>query len=218
MQKKSNLILAQATLMFITIVVFGIIITFEKGNIFLKKYIQKKIDNYYQEYYQKDDLKKSDLIYDKNNQTYYITYSNKINKDHNFKITYHKNKITSTYDNDYIKGKQILKKRSNKIQKEWKKTLQDTIYQSCNILFYDLDKYQKKSQEQILKSNNLKESGLYQIECQIDTYDHSDKKTNELFKTLDTITTSNNFLPKSYTLILRDDGIIKKITRKKGEL
>lgn len=218
MQKKEHLIFGQAILMLIIIIVFGSIITLEKGNIFLRKQIQKKIENYYKQHYQNKELESSDLIYDKKEHIYYITYTNKTNKDHDFKIIYDKNKISSTYDNDYLKGKQLLKTKSKEIKKEWDQIFKDTIYQSCNIIFYHLDNYQEKQKQKIIKDNNLKESGLYQINCLIDTYDHSDKNVNELFKTLDMMATTNKFLPKNYTLTLRDNGIIKEITKEKGEL
>ena len=109
---RKKLILGQAFLLFFILIFFFFLWFQVKGNPLLYLKAGRAIQDYYEEYYQDLDLKKGEVTYHQDDQSYTITYTNQEEPLLNFTITYHKGKITSNYEENYENGKELLEDRS----------------------------------------------------------------------------------------------------------
>lgn len=199
MKQQKRLLIGRGIFVFITFVALGVIVVTEKAGDLLIPRIQKKMDNYINDNYKdiKDTLSFKDITY--KNTTYTMKVVSKENKNHYFYIKYYGKKITDTYKEDYLKGKNIL----NYIQKKIKKEIESKTATSCDIeIPQTLDKYTSIVQEEILKENNLLNLKFFNIKKEL-VIDNWDKKniTNRIVKTINTYK-ENDITPRSYTITI----------------
>lgn len=180
----------------------------EKGGLIFSNKVQDKIDTYLNENYSSvKNIKKNNIEY--NNKIFKVKVESKINSNHFFYITYTKRKITDTYNNDYIEGKNLLahieKELENKITNKTK--LECTVH-STNTL----NNYSEKIQEKLIKEENLLELKFYYIEKELIIKKWNSKDiTNEIIKFIEIIN-KNNIKPKYYKIIItQEDDITNSI-------
>lgn len=199
MNKQKRLLIGRGIFVFIVFVALGVIVVTEKAGGLLIPRAQKKIDNYINDNYKdiKDTLKFNKITY--KNTTYTMKVVSKENKNHYFYIKYYGKKITDTYKEDYLEGKNIL----TYIQKKIKKDIESKTTTSCDIeIPQTLDKYTNIVQEEILKEDNLLQLKFFNIKKEIIIEDWDKKSiTNKIVKTIN-IYKENNITPRSYTITI----------------
>ncbi len=203
MDKRQKLVLERAIFVLIISIAFGVIIITEKmGSILIPK-ATKKINNYIEEKYNKDDFILSDVTF--KNTTYTMKVTSKKNPHHYFYINYYARKMTDTYKKDYIEGKNLL----NYLKKELKKEIMKKTATSCDIeITSTLDKYTNTVKERIIKEDNLLELKFYNIkkELLIDNW-NEDNIVNIINSFIDNYK-ENNITPKSYKIIITNKSDI----------
>lgn len=201
MDKYKKLNIARSIFAFIIFVAFGIIICTEKGGDILIPKINKKINEYLTTNYTNiiNETIQEEIIY--KNKTFSMKIHNKLNKNHYFYITYKNGKITDTYQEDYLKGKSLLKELSTKLEKEiYNKTKINT---KVNILS-SLDKYTSKIQKIIIKEDNLTNIKIYSLAINLDLKTwNKETAANVITNTLKTFI-NNNINPKSYIITINN--------------
>ena len=120
---------------FVIILCFGLLIIKTKSSEFKQNKLKEKFD-----FYLKD--KHSDIYDDikilktyKKGDTYYSKVVNKNNNKLYFNLSYKNKKISSTYKNDYLEGKTLLKYYEGIINNELKKKNKNSLYSNINISF-----------------------------------------------------------------------------------
>ena len=139
---------------------FSYLILQEKGNPLIKIKLEKKLTTYINNHYQEiiDDVEIGKLHYD---HSYYINVYNKNNHNLFFKVIYKNKKIASTYKEDYVLGKTLLKKYEKSIESE----LKSKKYQSIKVHFLDnLNDFDTSTKNKLLNNNSIKSLPIYKIE------------------------------------------------------
>ena len=149
----NSLMIGQALLWGLIIIFFGIIVVREKVPSLKSKTVEEDINAYYEEKYKDLDVLSSDLEYNKDDNSYSITYYNKDYRELNFTITSLNNKITDNYKENYIKGKEVLEKASKEVLDKYEEIFKNTNFQNIKIEFKDLDKYSGAEVIDILRRN-----------------------------------------------------------------
>ena len=118
MNKYKKLNIARGIFTFIIFVAFGIIICTEKGGNFLIPKVQEKLNEYLTTNYTNiiNDTIQEEIIY--KDRTFTMKIYDKKNKNHYFYVKYDNGKITDTYQEDYIKGQNILNEIKNNLEQE----------------------------------------------------------------------------------------------------
>lgn len=218
MIQKKQLILAQGLLLLFIFLSFYTIVFIKQGNPFLAQKAKQKIQAYYQEKFEKDNtLIAQELTYDHRHKTYQIAYYDPTYTDRSFTISYRQQKISDTYQQDYVEGKKLLQKRSLTIQKKWQHTLLESNYQNIHITFAKLNEYSLKQQQQLLKNQQLEKSGLYQVSLTLPTKEVNEVIAKERLTDLDVLAHANHLIANKYTLFLKNDHQTLKITKEKEQ-
>ena len=118
--------IGQALLFGLVIIFFGIIIVREKVPSLKSKNVEEDINTYFEENYNDLDVSKGDLKYNKDDNSYSITYYDKDYKELNFTITYSNNKTTDNYKDNYVKGKDVLKRASKDVLDKYEDIFSNT--------------------------------------------------------------------------------------------
>ena len=204
----NSLMLGQAMLFGIIIIFFGIIIVREKVPSIKSKTVEEDINTYYEENYKDLDVSRGDLKYNKDDNSYSITYYNKDYEELNFTITSLNNKITDNYKENYVKGKEVLKNASKEVLDKYKEIFKNTNFQNIKIEFKDLDKYSKAEAIDILEGN-IYNTGYYSVSYYVKVDSLDDVYLNNLINSFNSIALSNGLNTNNYSVTFDNNGIIK---------
>lgn len=200
--------LGQAMLFGIIIIFFGFIIVREKVPTLKSKTVEEDINTYYEENYEDLDVSKGDLKYNKDDNSYSITYYNKDYEELNFTITSLNNKITDNYKENYVKGKEVLRNASKEVLDKYKEIFKNTNFQNIKIEFKDLDKYNKAEAIDILEGN-IYNTGYYSVSYYVKVDSLDDVYLNNLINSFNSIALSNGLNTNNYSVTFDNNGIIK---------
>lgn len=202
---KNSLIIGRAIFTMFVIISFGLIIMNEKGGELFTPKIKEKIEEYLNTNYAdiKDTININEIQYKNNKYKAKVISNNK-----SFYVTYYKGKITDTYEEDYILGKEIL---TNK-EKEIEKIIKEKTNLDCNVKFIKtINEYSEKVQNRIINEDvsNLK---IYYIEKELLINSFNSKEIIfEINKFINTLL-SNNITPKYFIIKIQDkNDIINEI-------
>ena len=204
----NSLMLGQAMLFGIIIIFFGFIIVREKVPTLKSKTVEEDINTYYEENYKGLDVSKGDLKYNKDDNSYSITYYNKDYEELNFAITSLNNKITDNYKENYVKGKEVLRNASKEVLDKYKEIFKNTNFQNIKIEFKDLDKYSKAEAIDILEGN-IYNTGYYSVSYYVKVDSLDDVYLNNLINSFNSIALSNGLNTNNYSVTFDNNGIIK---------
>ena len=204
----NSLMLGQAMLFGIIIIFFGFIIVREKVPTLKSKTVEEDINTYYEENYEDLDVSKGDLKYNKDDNSYSITYYNKDYEELNFTITSLNNKITDNYKENYVKGKEVLRNASKEVLDKYKEIFKNTNFQNIKIEFKDLDKYSKVEAIDILEGN-IYNTGYYSVSYYVKVDSLDDVYLNNLINSFNSIALSNGLNTNNYSVTFDNNGIIK---------
>ena len=207
-RKMNSLMLGQAMLFGIIIIFFGFIIVREKVPTLKSKTVEEDINTYYEENYEDLDVSKGDLKYNKDDNSYSITYYNKDYEELNFTITSLNNKITDNYKENYVKGKEVLRNASKEVLDKYKEIFKNTNFQNIKIEFKDLDKYNKAEAIDILEGN-IYNTGYYSVSYYVKVDSLDDVYLNNLINSFNSIALSNGLNTNNYSVTFDNNGIIK---------
>lgn len=207
-RKMNSLMLGQAMLFGLIIIFFGFIIVREKIPSLKYKSVEEDINSYYKENYNDLDVSKSDLKYNKENNSYSITYYDKDYKELNFTITSTNNKISDNYKENYIRGKEVLRKASKKVLDKYKEIFSNTNYQNIKVEFEDLNKYSKAEAIDILE-DNIYNTGYYSVSYYVKVDSLDDIYLSNLINSFNSIAVSNGLKANNYSVTFDNNGIIK---------
>ena len=200
--------LGQAMLFGIIIIFFGFIIVREKVPSIKSKTVEEDINTYYEENYKGLDVSRGDLKYNKDDNSYSITYYNKDYEELNFTITSLNNKITDNYKENYVKGKEVLKNASKEVLDKYKEIFKNTNFQNIKVEFKDLDKYSKAEAIDILEGN-IYNTGYYSVSYYVKVDSLDDVYLNNLINSFNSIALSNGLNTNNYSVTFDNNGIIK---------
>lgn len=200
--------LGQAMLFGIIIIFFGFIIVREKVPSIKSKTVEEDINTYYEENYKDLDVSRGDLKYNKDDNSYSITYYNKDYEELNFTITSLNNKITDNYKENYVKGKEVLNNASKEVLDKYKEIFKNTNFQNIKIEFKDLDKYSKAEAIDILEGN-IYNTGYYSVSYYVKVDSLDDVYLNNLINSFNSIALSNGLNTNNYSVTFDNNGIIK---------
>ena len=204
----NSLMLGQAMLFGIIIIFFGFIIVREKVPTLKSKTVEEDINTYYEENYKDLDVSRGDLKYNKDDNSYSITYYNKDYEELNFTITSLNNKITDNYKENYVKGKEVLNNASKEVLDKYKEIFKNTNFQNIKIEFKDLDKYSKAEAIDILEGN-IYNTGYYSVSYYVKVDSLDDVYLNNLINSFNSIALSNGLNTNNYSVTFDNNGIIK---------
>ena len=204
----NSLMLGQAMLFGIIIIFFGFIIVREKVPSIKSKTVEEDINTYYEENYKRLDVSRGDLKYNKDDNSYSITYYNKDYEELNFAITSINNKITDNYKENYVKGKEVLRNASKEVLDKYKEIFKNTNFQNIKIEFKDLDKYSKAEAIDILEGN-IYNTGYYSVSYYVKVDSLDDVYLNNLINSFNSIALSNGLNTNNYSVTFDNNGIIK---------
>lgn len=206
--KINSLIIGQALLFGIIIIFFGIIIVKEKIPNLKSRNVEEDINTYYKENYNNLDLTKGNLKYHKDDNSYSITYYDKDYKELNFTITSLNNKITDNYNENFIKGKEIMNEVSKKVLDKYKDIFDNTNFEKLKINFKDLDEYNDAEKINILESN-IYNTGYYSVSYYVKVDSLDEIYLNNLINSFNNISLSNGLKTNNYSVTFDNNGIIK---------
>ena len=204
----NSLMLGQAMLFGIIIIFFGFIIVREKVPSIKSKTVEEDINTYYEENYKGLDVSRGDLKYNKDDNSYSITYYNKDYGELNFAITSINNKITDNYKENYVKGKEVLRNASKEVLDKYKEIFKNTNFQNIKIEFKDLDKYSKAEAIDILEGN-IYNTGYYSVSYYVKVDSLDELYLNNLINSFNSIALSNGLNTNNYSVTFDNNGIIK---------
>ena len=207
-RKMNSLMIGQALLFGLIIVFFGIIIVREKVPSLKSKNVEEDINVYYEDNYNDLDVSKGDLVYNKDDNSYSITYYDKAYEELNFTITSLNNKITDNYKDNYVKGKDVLKRASKDVLDKYKDIFSNTNYENIKVEFKDLDEYSKAEVVDILEGNIYK-TGYYSVSYYVKVDSLDEVYLNNLINSFNTIATDNDLVTNNYSVTFDNNGIIK---------
>ena len=207
-RKMNSLMLGQALLFGLIIVFFGIIIVREKVPSLKSKNVEEDINLYYEDNYHDLEVTKGDLEYNKDDNSYSITYYDKDYKELNFTITYSNNKTTDNYKENYVKGKDVLKRASKDVLDKYKDIFSNTNYENIKVEFKDLDEYNKAEVIDILEGN-IYNTGYYSVSYYVKVDSLDEVYLNNLINSFNTIAADNGLVTNNYSVTFDNNGIIK---------
>ena len=206
--KINSLIIGQALLFGIIIIFFGIIIVKEKIPNLKSRNVEEDINTYYKENYNNLDLTKGNLKYHKDDNSYSVTYYDKDYKELNFTITSLNNKITDNYNENFIKGKEIMNEVSKKVLDKYKDIFDNTNFEKLKINFKDLDEYNDAEKINILEGN-IYNTGYYSVSYYVKVDSLDEIYLNNLINSFNNISLSNGLKTNNYSVTFDNNGIIK---------
>ena len=213
-KKMNKLMLGQALLFGLIIVFFGFIIVKEKVPSLKSKTVLEDNNTYYEENYKDLDVSRGDLKYNKDDNSYSITYYDKDYDELNFTIKSINNKITDNYKENYVKGKSVIEKSTNLVLEKYEETFKNTNFQNIKIEFKDLNQYSKAEAIDILEGN-IYNTSYYSVSYYVKVDSLDDVYLNNLINSFNSIALSNGLNTNNYSVSFDNNGIIKIV---KGEI
>ncbi len=209
-RKMNKLMIGQALLFAVIIIFFGIIIVRERIPSLKIKTVEEDITNYFKENYSDLDVSKDKLKYNEDDNSYSITYYDKEYKELNFTIKSTNNKITDNYEDNFVKGKNVIKKKEKKVLNKYREVFNNTIYQDIKVDFKDLDKYSNIERKDILE-DNIYNTGYYSISYYVKVDNLDEVYLNNLIDSFNSISLDNGLIANSYSVTFDNNGIIKLV-------
>ncbi len=206
--KVNGLLLGQALLFGIIIVFGGIIIAREKIPYLDSKSEKKKINVYFQDNFNNLEVNKGEFKYNRNNNSYSITYYDKNYEKLNFTITSKNNRISDNYKENFVKGKEVIEYSSSLVLTKYNEVFKDTNYKNIEIFFNDLNEYNDAEKIDILE-NNIYNTLYYGISCDVKVDNLDTIYLNYLINNFIYIAKNNNLIANSYSFTFNNNGIIK---------
>ncbi|MBQ9018932.1 MAG: hypothetical protein IJ097_01300 [Bacilli bacterium] len=199
MNQQKKLIIERGIFTFILFIILGVIVVTEKmGGVLIPK-VTKKMNTYIKDNYKQE---KTNFIYDEvtyKNTTYKMKVKSKYNKYHYFYIYYYSKKITDTYKEDYLEGKNLL----NHIKKTIKKDIKNKTNINCEVeMTSKLNDYTDIVKQRIIKEDNILELKVFKVKKEFIINEWNEESiTNTINKYLNKFK-DNNITPKSHTIII----------------
>lgn len=208
MNEQKKLTYQMAILFLIIFVFFGVIIFKEKASFLYTPKIQEKFDKYIDENYMdiKNSIKLNKINY--KNNIFKLKLTSKQNKNLFFYLTYTNKKITSTYKEDFLEGKEFLKHISNSITKEIKSKTNEKV---TIIINKKLNDFSTSTQEKILKEKDLSSLKIYTLKKEIVIDNFSLTTIDSSLKEFTSILESNNINPKSFIITITNKEDLSRI-------
>ncbi len=207
-KKATKLIIGQALLFSIVIIFFGFIIIREKVPFFKAKDEEAAIKEYFEDNYSDLEVVSGDLEYNKDNNSYSITYYNKDYEELNFTITSLNNKITDNYEENYVEGKTIIENAAVSVLNKYKEIFDNTSYQDIKIVFKNLNEYSSDEIIDILE-DNIYNTGYFTVSYYVKVDSLDETYLNNLINSFNTIAIDNGLVTNNYSVTFDNDGIIK---------
>ena len=207
-RKMNRLMIGQALLLGLILIFFGFIIVREKVPSLKAEDEEKAINSYFNDNYNKLDVLSSDLEYNKDDNSYSITYYDKDYKELNFIIKSINNKITDNYEDNFVKGKSIIEKCEKLVLEKYNEVFKNTNYKDIKIEFKTLDKYSDEEKKDILEEN-IYNTGYYSVSYYVKVDSLDEIYLNNLINSFNTIAEEFGLITNSYSVTFDNNGIIK---------
>ena len=207
-RKMNRLMIGQALLLGLILIFFGFIIVREKVPSLKAEDEEKAINSYFNDNYNKLDVLSSDLEYNKDDNSYSITYYDKDYKELNFIIKSINNKITDNYEDNFVKGKSIIEKCEKLVLEKYNEVFKNTNYKDIKIEFKTLDKYSDEEKKDILEEN-IYNTGYYSVSYYVKVDSLDEIYLNNLINSFNTIAANNGLGTNNYSVTFDNNGIIK---------
>ena len=207
-RKMNRLMIGQALLLGLILIFFGFIIVREKVPSLKAEDEEKAINSYFNDNYNKLDVLSSDLEYNKDDNSYSITYYDKDYKELNFTIKSINNKITDNYEDNFVKGKSIIEKCEKLVLEKYNEVFKNTNYKDIKIEFKTLDKYSDEEKKDILEEN-IYNTGYYSVSYYVKVDSLDEVYLNNLINSFNTIAEEFGLITNSYSVTFDNNGIIK---------
>ena len=207
-RKMNRLMIGQALLLGLILIFFGFIIVREKVPSLKAEDEEKAINSYFNDNYNKLDVLSSDLEYNKDDNSYSITYYDKDYKELNFIIKSINNKITDNYEDNFVKGKSIIEKCEKLVLEKYNEVFKNTNYKYIKIEFKTLDKYSDEEKKDILEEN-IYNTGYYSVSYYVKVDSLDEVYLNNLINSFNTIAEEFGLITNSYSVTFDNNGIIK---------
>lgn len=207
-RKMNRLMIGQALLLGLILIFFGFIIVREKVPSLKAEDEEKAINSYFNDNYNKLDVLSSDLEYNKDDNSYSITYYDKDYKELNFTIKSINNKITDNYEDNFVKGKSIIEKCEKLVLEKYNEVFKNTNYKDIKIEFKTLDKYSDEEKKDILEEN-IYNTGYYSVSYYVKVDSLDEIYLNNLINSFNTIAEEFGLITNSYSVTFDNNGIIK---------
>lgn len=209
-RKMNKLMIGQAILFALIIIFFGFIVVREKVPRLKEKSVEEDINSYYEENYSDLEVSKDKLKYNEDDNSYSITYYDKEYKELNFTIESTNNKITDNYEDNFVKGKNVIKKKEKEVLNKYREVFNNTIYQDMKVEFKDLDEYSSLERKDILE-DNVYNTGYYSISYYVKVDSLDEVYLNNLIDSFNSISLNNGLIANSYSVTFDYNGIIKLV-------
>lgn len=207
-RKMNRLMIGQALLLGLILIFFGFIIVREKVPSLKAEDEEKAINSYFNDNYNKLDVLSSDLEYNKDDNSYSITYYDKDYKELNFTIKSINNKITDNYEDNFVKGKSIIERCEKLVLEKYNEVFKNTNYKDIKIEFKTLDKYSDEEKKDILEEN-IYNTGYYSVSYYVKVDSLDEIYLNNLINSFNTIAEEFGLITNSYSVTFDNNGIIK---------
>ena len=207
-RKMNKLMIGQALLFALIIIFFGFIIVREKVPALKEKSVEADITNYFKENYSDLDVARKDLEYNKDDNSYSITYYDEDYPLLNFTIKSINNKISDDYKENYVKGKSIILEKEKEVLNKYNEIFNNTIYQNIKVEFKNLDQYSDIEKKDILE-DNIYNTGYYSISYYVKVDNLDEVYLNNLIDSFNNIALNNGLVANSYSVTFDNNGIIK---------
>ena len=201
---KNGLTYGMALLFLISFVLLGLIVVEEKKDVIMLPKVEQALEKERKEKY--SDIEKEIIIekpsYEKDKKRFTQKITNKNNKNLYFYLYYKKKEITSTYEEDYKKGRTLLSHLEKKIEKE---IAEDGLKVK---IMTPLNQFTSEVKSLLLKEENLKTLKIYTLEKEIKV---SDFTPTTIMTSINNLVLSNvkeKISPKNYTLTITNSNDI----------
>ena len=202
MEKQKRLLFARNVFLFVICVCFGVIIVTEKASGLLIPKVEKKMQEYLNTNFSElqNNIDMHDVIYDKT--VYKMKITSRENDNHFFYIYYSEKKLSDTYKEDYVEGKQLFKKVTKDLEDEIRKKI-NTSVEVEEIA--TLDQFTSRVQDRIIKEEDLLELKFYTIKKELTIDNWNEKEITKEIIDLMGKCQDNNITPKNYKLVITNN-------------
>lgn len=206
MKRQKRLTIEMTIFVFIISICFGIIVLTEKIAPYFSPKIDKKLNKYLKENYTSiiSELKIGNTNY--KDTAYQLKISSTKNENLYFNLKYSDQKITDTYQEDYLEGKTLLSKLSSNAEKELSKKYNKEV--KITILT-TLNKFSDQIKKKIINEESITSLPIYSLETDLSTKWDKESISTEII-TFHHKLLQDNITPKNYNLIIVDKNKINK--------
>lgn len=198
---KNGLTYGMAFLFLISFVLLGLIVVKEKKVSIMLPRVEVKMKDYIEENLKDlDQIRYEKTKYNETEKRFEKKVISTKNKNLYFYLYYKKKRITSTYEEDYQKGKSLL----SHLEKEMTK---DTEEENIKITIdTPLDQFSNEVKELLLKEENLKSLKIYTLEKEMKVSSFTEEEILLELTKLVLQNQKNGISPKNYTLTITNSS------------